>query len=111
MYQQYLLLADAGRDGAMLQLYPYDIAPATDDRPFFFRYSYWWHLFPASGMVWVGSLAEMEYSTTVLFLMIGAAALVTIYWPLRFVYKGARDRSRTRYGLFFGAIGLGYMAV
>lgn len=34
-----------------LTAYPMNIWPVTDDRAFFFRYSYWWHVNPDSQLV------------------------------------------------------------
>ncbi len=36
---------DAARERAFVRAYPFDVEPTDDNRPFFFRYSYWSHLF------------------------------------------------------------------
>jgi hypothetical protein len=110
-YQAFLSLADARAQDAVVKSYPWDIRPATDDRPFFFRHSYWWHLFASSPQV-RDSLPAMEYSTLILTFVIGLTVLACIYVPLRFLAGSATASPATRrFALFFAGCGLGYMAV
>ncbi len=107
MYQLFLDLKDAALERAFVAAYPVDISPATDDRPFFFKYSSWRDLRP-------GAMAApvMESSLLLLGAAISLTALVCIYLPLRFlVGRGVRLPTRGRYGLFFAAIGIGYFAL
>lgn len=55
-YQIYL---DAGSaaEGALIASYPFDIAPARDDQPFFFHTAFWWHLFSRDPAVWASGPA------------------------------------------------------
>ena len=59
LYQAFLSLDDPGREAAFVRLYPFDVRPAEDDRPFFFKYSYWWHLVSKDPIV-RGSIPVME---------------------------------------------------
>ena len=45
-YQTFLALDDPVQEQAYYSICPFNIAPVTDDRPFFFRYSFWRHLWP-----------------------------------------------------------------
>jgi hypothetical protein len=49
------------RERAYVAAYPFDISSTEDDRPFFFRYSFWWRLFPSDPMIWANvPLMEMS---------------------------------------------------
>jgi hypothetical protein len=111
-YQVFLSLEDPLREVDYLALYPYDVSPVDDDRPFFFRFSYWWHLFTNDPMIQRHILPIMEYSVTLLTAIIGLAAIVCILLPLRyFASQGVRTPHVSRYALFFAGIGLGFMAI
>lgn len=111
LYQVFLDLQDAAKERAFVAAYPFDISPATDDRPFFFKHSFWEHLLPRDRPVGTG-IPVMELSLLLLASAIGATAFVCIHLPLRFlVARGVRLATRGRYGLFFSAIGVGYFAV
>ena len=111
LYQHFLALKDPGLEAEFIRTYPYDIAPATDVRPFFFHSSYWWHLFPRLPRIWGESLAEMEYSILILAFVIGLATLATIYVPLQRLRPVGIRTQAWRYGMFFAATGLGYLAI
>jgi spermidine synthase len=109
-YQIFLGLSDPAKERAFVAAYPFDISPATDDRPFFFKHSSWGHLLPGDRRF--SGLPVMELSLVLLAVAIGAVAVVCIHLPLRFlVVRGARLPTRGRYGLFFAAIGIGFFAV
>ncbi|MGH7165927.1 MAG: hypothetical protein ACREIS_10445 [Nitrospiraceae bacterium] len=111
-YQVFLSLGDPQREAALLALYPYDVSPVDDDRPFFFRFSYWWHLFTNDPMIRRHIPPIMEYSVTLLAAIIGLAAIVCILLPLRyFASQGVRTPHVSRYALFFAGTGLGYLAI
>jgi spermidine synthase len=96
---------------ATLRRYPWDVVPVADDRPFFFHNSRWTHLWPAAGgdpgapVMELGLLASMG--------VCALAAIAFVYVPLR----GRRSPARApnvgtgRLVVFFGSIGLGYMAI
>ena len=110
-YQAFLTLDDPRAERSFVAAYPWDLRPATDDRPFFFRHSYWWHLFPGSPLVWA-SIPTMEYSVIILTLVIAATVLVSIYVPLRFLAGRATASPATRrFAVYFAGCGLGYLAV
>jgi len=110
-YQTFLSLSDPQRENAFIDLYPYDISPTGDDRPFFFRYSFWWHLFPSEAMIEV-SPPVMEYSLIILFSIVGLATCICVYFPLRhFARQGLASPGARPYGLFFAGTALGYLAI
>lgn len=112
MYQRFLSLGDPLEEAAFLARYPFDVSPVDDDRPFFFRYSYWWHLFPDDPMVWDNITPVMEYTVILLVTIIGLAAVPCIYVPLRhFASQGIRARHAPRYALYFAGTGLAYLAI
>ena len=54
----------------------------------------------------------MEYSLVVLAAVVGVAALLCVFLPLRLVAsEGTRVPDAGRYGFFFAAIAIGFMAV
>jgi hypothetical protein len=109
-YQIYLSEDNPDREDLLIALYPFDIAAATDDRPFFFHTAFWWHLFPRSPAVW-STVPVLEYTITILLVIIGIAAALCVVLPLRYVAgRGERRPGTTRYAIFFAGIGLGYLA-
>ncbi len=110
-YQHFLALGDARREAAFLRVYPWDVAPADDDRPFFFRFSFWWHVLPGDAQAW-SVPPSMEYSLIILGGIVGLAAVVCVYLPLRILARRPEATPATRrYGVFFAATGLGYLAI
>ena len=72
-----------------------DIRPAEDDRPFFFRFSYWWHLYSREPAV-LASVPIMDYGLLLLFATTGLAAAACVYLPLRrLAGRGLRARCAT----------------
>ena len=111
LYQVFLDLDDAARERAFVALYPFDVSAARDDRPFFFRYSLWPHLF-SRDPVHRFNMPVMEVSLLMLAAAIGLAALLCVYLPVRLLLRrGARLPSRGRWAAFFVAIGLGFFAI
>jgi spermidine synthase len=110
-YRSFLALDDPGREGAFAALYPFDVRPPEDDRPFFFRFSYWSHLFSREPVV-LASVPVLDYGLLLLFLTTGLAAAACVYLPLRLLAgRGLRAPRAGRYAAYFAAIGLGYMAI
>ena len=110
-YAVFLALDDPRQEARMILRYPFDITPSTDDRPFFFKYSKWSHLLSRDPIV-AASVPVMELSLLVLSLVVGLAAVLCVYVPLR--YLGRRKRKRAagwRFGAFFAFIAVGYLAV
>jgi spermidine synthase len=111
MYQRFLSLDGAKREAAFVAAYPLDVSPPDDDRPFFFHYSFWRHLF-AREPVGRDSFPIMEWSLVLLSAVVGLAAVLGIYAPLRRLARGGlRAPSAWRYAVFFAGTGLGYMAL
>ena len=106
-YHLFLALGSEAAERKLIAGYPFNIRPVTDDRPFFFRHSFWWHLFEDGGVVGE-SVPVLEYSLGILFALTGLAAAAFVYLPLRFV---AGSRPPARVGLFFALLGLGFMAL
>ena len=110
-YQVYLAAGDPADESALIALYPFDIAPAWDDRPFFFHTAFWWHLFPSSPAVWA-SVPVLEYTITILLIIIGVAAALCVALPLRYLAgRGRQAPGSTRYTIFFAGIGVGYLCI
>ena len=109
-YQAFLAQGSREREEAFAAAYPFDIDPTVDDRPFFFRASRWWHLFPADATVWT-AVPVMEMSLLLLLGAVGLAAFLVVGLPLRLLPREGRPRGLLRFGLFFVCIGLGFMAI
>jgi len=104
-----LLAAPSARDlDAALRRYPWDVVPVTDDRPFFFRTSRWSHLWPRAGGDPGAPIMELGLLT--LLGISGAAAVAFVYLPLRGLRRPG-ESGTARLVAFFGALGLGYMAI
>jgi hypothetical protein len=111
MYQLFLTHPDARQEAAFVAAYPVDISPPGDDRPFFFHYSFWRHLFRPDPMV-PDNFPVMEWSLVLLTGIVGLAAALGIYVPLRRLAGGGlRARGAARYAAFFAGTGVGYMAL
>jgi len=111
LYQGVLSLHDPRKEELFAQLYPFDIRPVPDDRPFFFKYSYWSHLFTDHPLLKVIA-PVMEMSVLVLLVLIGGAAVICVYLPLRVLQaRSAHAPGTFRYGVYFAAAGLGYLAI
>jgi hypothetical protein len=106
-YQLFLSLGDAARERAFVRAYSFDVSPATDDRPFFFNYSYWSHLRSLNP----ASFPPMQITVVLLTLLVGLAAIVCVYLPLRFVGAEGRPAAPWRATVYFAAIAVGYMAI
>jgi spermidine synthase len=111
MYELFLDLRDPRRQAAFQKVYPFDVSPATDDRPFFFRHSRWGHLWSRDPPV-RASVPVMEYSVLLLLLVAGAASVACVALPLRVLAGGGlRVPGAGRWTLYFAGAGIGYMAV
>lgn len=115
IYQGFLGLDDPLKEDIFLLSAPLNVAPVEDDRPFYFRFSYWWHLFPADTDTVVKPLIPtMELSVLFLLGVIGLIALVCIWLPLRAERRAASEGAEaglSRFAVYFAALGLGYMAI
>jgi spermidine synthase len=110
-YDIFLRLRDGLLEQGYVASYPWDIRPTEDDWPFFFRASYWWHLFPTDPQVWA-KIPILEYSLLILFGLVSTVSLVCICVPLWFAAAPVLSRGAMwRYALFSAAIGVGYLAI
>jgi spermidine synthase len=107
LYQLFLTMGDPARERTFVRAYPFDISPSTDDRPFFFNYSYWSHLWSRSERL----APPMQVTVLVLAVIVGLAAVACVWAPLRFVGAAERPAAPWRATVFFAAIAAGYMAV
>lgn len=111
-YQMFLARADQGEETRYLAQYPLNVWPVGDDRPFYFKSSYWSHVFSSDPLLHQFSPPVMEYTLLMLLVVVGVAAVVCVYVPLRFLAaRGRHVQGAARYGVFFAALGLGYLAV
>lgn len=108
------LLGPAADD--YLDSYKFDIAPATDDRPYFFNFFKWssfpeiYSLYRQGGM----SLLELGYPVLVVTLVQAfILSILLILLPLMFVAAGSRrkDFYHWRVALYFLVVGLAFLFV
>jgi hypothetical protein len=113
MFQLFLTLGEPDKERGFVAVYPFDVHPATDDRPFFFNQITWAQMFsddPVSRL----ALPAMQLTVLVLFAAVAAAAVVCVYVPLRLLAKrepGQRNAATAGHGVYFACIALGYLAI
>ena len=103
----------------LLDSYPYDVSPSTDDRPFFFLMVHFsdvvgdWFGY---GSKWRSSLfSEVNFKTvSVLFQLLGAVLLLTVVVILFPLFLVSRRRRQRIEGIgpelgYFAALGVGFM--
>jgi SAM-dependent methyltransferase len=113
-----LALLGPERD-AYLARYKFNIAPATDDRPYFFQFFKWSTLPELLALKERGGLPLLEWGYPVLIAALTQAVLasvVLILLPLRFMTGRAGDGersawARSRSAVYFTAIGLAFMFI
>lgn len=96
--------------------YRYDIAPATDDRPYFFRFLKLQTLFDLIALPRQSGINLLEWGYPLLLLTLAQAAsvsLVLILLPLIFLGRRGRSTPRARLfvALYFGALGLAFLFI
>jgi hypothetical protein len=79
-YQAFLYLGDPKRERVFIASYPFAIDPVTDDRPFFFNFAFWWHLFPEDPAIWA-TTPVLQLSLLLLASLVSAAAVLTVILP------------------------------
>jgi spermidine synthase len=99
---------------AFLAQYKFDLAPATDDRPYFFDFFRWralpelWTVAGQSG----GALLDWGYLILAATLVQAALlSAVLVLLPLRLGLKARPHGGRGRIALYFGAIGLAFLFI
>lgn len=107
------LLSDE-RD-AFLQRYKYNIAPATDNRPYFFHFFKWRVLPEILALRGQGGLPLLEWGYLLLIAALLQAVIVSfalIVLPLRTLPRpAASGRYRSRIGFYFAALGLAFLFI
>ena len=111
-YQAFLFLGEPRLERAFIAGYPFAIDPVTDDRPFFFNFAFWWHLFPEDPLIWA-SVPVLQMSLLLLASLVSIAAVLTVIVPLillsrRGIHSG---RHRGRFALYFSGLAIGYLGV
>ncbi|HYQ99616.1 MAG TPA: SAM-dependent methyltransferase [Casimicrobiaceae bacterium] len=105
---------------AFIERYKFAIEPATDDRPYFFRFFRWRTLPEVLALKDRGGLPLLDWGYPVLIATLAQAAVVgaiLILLPLAFARRGGTGGasvggpSRSRVALYFGAIGFAFMFV
>ncbi len=117
-YQVFLGQNSPAAEEALYDSWPYNVRPATDDQPFFFRFSRWSHL-PLffSHSPWANwpsmrhNVPVMEITLVVMFCFIGAVVMLCVWLPLRLLARTAAAPAPRRHGLIFAGTALGYLAV
>jgi len=108
------LLGEAADD--YLDKYKFDISPATDERPYFFKF-FKWSAFPEIRALYhQGGMSLLELGYLVLIVTLVQAfilSIVLILLPLWFAATGVRRKGayRWRVALYFLVIGLGFLFV
>lgn len=115
-YQEFMALEDERLERRYIARYPFAIDPATDDRPFFFNFSFWSHLFPRQ--LFPNQPADwtvvpvLQLSLLVLAAAVFVVMVIAIFLPLRFVLRrGLPTEGQSRIGLYCAGAALGYLAV
>jgi hypothetical protein len=112
VYQQFLMLNNPKHEKRFIESCAYDIRPTNDNRPFFFRFSYWKHLILESAKKQVIAAPFMEYVIIILVSVIGVVSVVCVLLPLLFLSRrGLNVPHKSRFGLLFAAVGIGYMGI
>ncbi|MHB9097714.1 MAG: polyamine aminopropyltransferase [Syntrophales bacterium] len=92
--------------------YPFDIRPATDDRPYFAQFLRWRSIPELARLYGIRSFPFLEagYLLVLLtLLLVGVASAVLIMLPLRFLRRRGGCRMSTL--IYFSGLGIGYMFV
>lgn len=117
LYQGARALLGSRRD-AFLQDYKFHIAPATDDRPYFFSFFKWRVLPELLALRAQSGFGQLEWGYVILvatLLQALIAGAVLILLPLHWLKNSSPDavsaRQRRRVFIYFGAIGLGFLSL
>src|SRR5262249_3644100 len=104
-----------GKERGFFDSYTYNVAPTTDDSPFFFEYHYLNALgLPKGEDAFRESLRGNNVALTI-YLILGQSTLfilIAVFWPLwRYQREGVKFPGAGRWSIFFAAVGLGFMLV
>lgn len=107
------LLGDQRED--FIRDYKFNIAPATDDRPYFFHFIKWRSIPEILSLKRQGGLSLMEWTFPTVVLTLLQAFLASLVWvllPLRFLGPMPGSRSlQSRICVYFVCLGLAFMFV
>ncbi len=116
-YQDFLSLENERLEAQFIRRYPLAIDPAVDDRPFFFNFSFWWHLLPGQRLFpdqppsWI-YVPILQLSLIVLAAAVSLVMVVTIFLPLAFLLRrGLPTPGKSRLGVYCAGAAMGYLAV
>ncbi|MCA1371395.1 SAM-dependent methyltransferase [Bradyrhizobium sp. BRP14] len=114
LYAGALALLGPGR-AEFIERYKFDIAPATDNRPYFFDFFRWRALPELVTLRTQGGAAMLDWGYLILVTTLGQAAIlsaVLILLPL-WLRRRALGRAghRLRFGLYFLALGLAFLFI
>src|SRR5262249_7374095 len=118
LYEGALALLGPER-AAFLDRYKFNVAPATDDRPFFFQFFKWRTLPELLALKERGGLPLLEWGYPILvatLLQASLASVLLVLAPLWMMRARSGDggtpaRSLAQVALYFTAIGLGFMFI
>jgi len=116
-YQGALAVLGPDRD-AFVASYKFNIAPPTDDRPYFFQFFKWRTLPELLALKGQGGLPLLEWGYPVLVATLAQATLASLVLILLPLWlgsplpgKGERTWSRSRTSTYFAAIGFAFMFI
>ena len=117
VFQHFLSLRDPRLERQFISKYPFDIHPAVDDRPFFFNFSYWWHLLPGVKLFpdqpegWV-FVPVLQLSLVLLAAAICVVMVVSILLPLAILARRRVEApSKNRFAFYCAGAAIGYLAI
>ncbi|MFQ5993539.1 MAG: SAM-dependent methyltransferase [Acidiferrobacterales bacterium] len=99
---------------AFLQRYKFYVAPATDDRPYFFHFFKWRALPELLALRTQGGAALIEWSYLILvatLVQAVIAGILLILLPLFVLERAWNAAIGTRFGIYFFALGLAFISV
>ena len=102
------------RRDAFLAGYKFDVAPATDDRPYFFHFMKWRVLPELLRLRLGGGVPLIEWGTIILaatLVQAALASLVLVLAPLGVLKRAAGGPSLARVAVYFLALGLAFLFV
>jgi spermidine synthase len=112
VYRAVLGLNDAKSEQTFFdQGWPFLIAPTTDDRPFFFQFAKWSHLFSDHEAI-KKSVPVMHITLCILFVVTASIAVACVWWPLRKLKQAQQPATQSwRYGVIFSGTAVAFMAI
>ena len=111
-YQAFLFLGQPELERAFISQYPFAIEPVTDDRPFFFNFAFWWHLFPEDPRIW-STVPVLQMSLVLLGALVLVAAVAIVIVPLLLLSRRGINsgRHRGRFAAYFSGVAIGYLGI